>query len=379
VPISQTEGVPIPPALDRIPNSFEREGWVIVPILAAGPDQISSQWLTNRLCRNEHLPKGEVVSVNIKARHKHHFALEVDYSDDAPGFLPRDFILKWYSDRYGIREGVFFDEIVPAMNAPPVPPCYDVNVDWKTGQTHILLKDLSATHYVPSPPYRSLGREEFERVVRAYVEIHAHWWDPPQIGQREILRYAGIGVSHEAISPQTIRENERYFAEEVLPARVDELGDQFPAEWQRLCERVIRSWAGLFIQRITGMAGLTLIQGDAQLGNVLLPRAPQLNRPVIIDWEGCTWGLGVWDLTRTLIQTEFSSGERTELEGILLHHYQAWLEERGIVDYNIEDCLFDYRLCVLANTPHALVWESHSYLESAMRALRDWECAELLD
>jgi hypothetical protein len=44
------------------------------------PDQISAQWLTNRLRRNGHLSQGEVVSVNIKARHKHHFALEVTYS-----------------------------------------------------------------------------------------------------------------------------------------------------------------------------------------------------------------------------------------------------------------------------------------------------------
>ena len=82
---------------------------------------------------------------------------------------------------------------------------------------------------------------------------------------------------------------------------------------------------------------------------------------------------------RTLIQTEFPSDKRKELEGILLPYYQAGLAERGIRDYGIEDCVADYRLCVLANIPHALVWESHSYLESAMRAFRDWECDKLLD
>ena len=35
--------------------------------------------------------------------------------------------------------------------------------------------------------------------------------------------------------------------------------------------------------------------------------------------------------------------------------------------------------CVLANMPRALMWESRSYLESAMRAFRDWECDGLLD
>ncbi|MFC1996948.1 hypothetical protein ACFLXI_04995 [Chloroflexota bacterium] len=37
------------------------------------------------------------------------------------------------------------------------------------------------------------------------------------------------------------------------------------------------------------------------------------------------------------------------------------------------------RFCVLANILHALSWESFSYLESGMRAFRDWACEELLD
>ncbi len=354
---------------------------MILSELETAPDQISSQWLTNCLRGNGHLSQGEVVSVNIKASHKHHFALEVTYSVDAPDSLPRDLILKWYSGGYpyGMREGLFFDQIVPAMSAPPVPTCFDVNVDWERGQTHILLEDLSATHYVASPPYDGLSRETFEQVMYAYLEVHAHWWDHPRIGREDILRVVGVGVAHEAISPEAIRENERYFAEEVLPARVDQLGERSPGEWQALCERVIASWANLFIQRIAGGAGLTLIQGDAHISNVLLPRDTQLNRPVIIDWEGCIRGIGVWDLARILIQTELPSDERKEIEEFLLPNYQARLAERGIKDYGIEDCIADYRLSVLANIPHALVWESNSYLESAMRAFRDWECDELLD
>jgi len=62
--------------------------------LETAPDQISSQWLTNCLRRNGHLSQGEVISVNIKARHKHHLALEITYSADAPDSLPRELILK---------------------------------------------------------------------------------------------------------------------------------------------------------------------------------------------------------------------------------------------------------------------------------------------
>jgi thiamine kinase-like enzyme len=341
--------------------------------------QITPEWLTNCLRRYEHLPQGEVTSINIKASYKHHFELEVAYSDDAPDPLPRDFILKWYSGGYGTREGFFFHQIVPAMSAPPVPTCYYVGVDRDRGQTTILLEDLSATHCTASPPYRDLDSETFEQVMQALLKIHGHWWDHPQIGQESFLRDAGMGVAHEAISSETIRENERYFTEVALSAREDQHRDMFPVNWQKFFEMAIASWADLFIRRISAGTNLTVIQGDAQLGNTLLPRDRRRDRPIIIDWEGCTRGLGVWDLARTLVQTEFPSDQRMELERKLLPRYQSQLTEYGIKDYSIDDCMADYRLCVLANIPHALVWESHSYLESAMRAFRDWKCDELLD
>ena len=123
---------------------------------------------------------------------------------------------------------------------------------------------------------------------------------------------------------------------------------------------------------------MTLIQGNAQLGNTLLPRDPRTNRPVIIDWEGCTGGLGAWDLARTWIQTGHPSDQRLGFEKVLLPQHHDLLMENGIHDYSLDDCLNDYRLCVLANIPQALSWESLSYLESAMRAFRDWDCDQLL-
>jgi len=53
--------------------------------------------------------------------------------------------------------------------------------------------------------------------------------------------------------------------------------------------------------------------------------------------------------------------------------------EHGIKNYSLDDCLADYRFCVLANIPYALAWEFFSYLESEIRAFRDWACEELLD
>lgn len=343
------------------------------------PDQRRAEWLTGRLRRNGHLPRGEVVSVCIKAAHKHHYALNVTYAAEEPDTLPQDYILKWYSGDYpyGPGEGIFFGRIAPAMVDPPVPACYDVEIGQESGRTHILLEDLSATHFTAPFPYDDLTIETFKQVMSVHLEMHARWWDHPRIAQDDILRIGGLGVAHEAISPDTIRANERYFAEEILPARAAHWEASFKAERQQLCEQAIAAWADLFIKRTERGTGLTLLQGDAQLGNMLLPRDPQRNRPVIIDWEGCTRGLGVWDLARTMIQTELPPDRRKAIEDILLSCYHAQLVERGIRNYSLHDCLDDYRLSVLANIPHALSWESESYLASAMRAFQDWACDKL--
>ncbi len=89
--------------------------------------------------------------------------------------------------------------------------------------------------------------------------------------------------------------------------------------------------------------------------------------------------MGVWDLARTMIQTEMPSKRRKEIEGILLSSYHTGLLERGIKDYSREDCITDYRLSVLSNIPHAMMWETHSYLESALQAFQDWNCNEFLE
>ena len=66
------------------------------------------------------------------------------------------------------------------------------------------------------------------------------------------------------------------------------------------------------------------------------------------------------------------------MERILLPRYQRQVEEEGIVGYDLAMCHSDYRLCILANIPHVLVWGDPAYMEATMTAYGDWECDELL-
>lgn len=112
--------------------------------------------------------------------------------------------------------------------------------------------------------------------------------------------------------------------------------------------------------------------------NILLPHDPQHHHPVLIDWEGCTRGLGLWDMARTLVDCRLPPSARRALEAALLSHYHAGLVASGVRHYSMRDTLDDYRLSVLATIPHALVWEDLSFMEFAMQAYKDWDCETLL-
>jgi hypothetical protein len=216
--------------------------------------------------------------------------------------------------------------------------------------------------------------------VDTYLRVHTSWWnhappsDPRCDGGSD---GAGAPLAHAARSPQTIRIYERSFAAEVLPERATRWGRAFPPRWRTLCERAIAAWAGEFSARMAAARALTLIHGDAHLQNVLLPRDPRTDRPVLIDWEGWTGGLGLWDLAGVLVDWQaggqLPAEARRDLEGTLLSRYHAGLRRAGIRDYSTQDCRDDYRLCLLARIPHALAWRDLPYLSAAIQAFEDWD------
>ncbi|NKB70679.1 MAG: phosphotransferase [Candidatus Latescibacteria bacterium] len=342
-------------------------------------DCITPAWLTERLRANGYLLQSEIVALQIIARHKHHLKLRAVYLGKGAERVPADLILKWYEREHphGWHEGVFYRDIAPAMEDPPIVPCYDAVVEGEFGQTHVLLADLSATHLPVKAEDREYATEAtFRRALDAYLDFHTHWWDHPRISCADMVKPGGLGVSHEAKGAEAIQANERFFLTQALPRWVDAQGDQFPQAWQGVWEKAVVAWARLYQQRTTAEKALTLIQGDAHLENVLIPR--QSGRAAIIDWEGLTRGLGVWDLSRFLLCFSLAVETRRHFEEVLLRQYYRRVDAAGIAGYSLEMCRSDYRLCILANIAHVLVWGDPSYMRSTMAAYRDWACEELL-
>ncbi len=104
--------------------------------------------------------------------------------------------------------------------------------------------------------------------------------------------------------------------------------------------------------------GFTLIHGDVNHNNVLVPR--QGDRPLYLidrqpfDWSLTTW-LGVYDLAYAIV-LEWEVEARRRLEMRVLEHYHDQLTRRGVRGYAWPQLLRDYRLSVAMCVYVAVEW-----------------------
>lgn len=124
-------------------------------IVLTHPDEISAQWLTDRLRQAGTLPSGHVVELShtmadpFGALVLHLWPL---YSADAPTGAPQRLFLKMadpdmHNDAVprGRAEIVFY-RALPPQHTLPVPRCYDAQYDEASGRFQLLMDDLSESH-----------------------------------------------------------------------------------------------------------------------------------------------------------------------------------------------------------------------------------------
>jgi hypothetical protein len=171
---------------------------------------------------------------------------------------------------------------------------------------------------------------------------------------------------------------------------IDAFSDELELHWSALIHEILAHHPRAMAERARDGAGFTLIHGDPNWNNILVPR--EGDRPLFIidrqpfDWSLTVW-LGVYDLAYALV-LDWDIDERRRFELLLLKHYHAQLIERGIRDYPWERLYEDYRLsvamCVYVsiewcrggiNEPWTHVWLP--MLQSSLTACDDLKCREL--
>jgi hypothetical protein len=349
------------------------------------PEQATPEWLTQVLQRSGALPQGRVNQAQAEVATSYTSTivrLRPTYSADAPETAPARLFLKLarldstqrvVGDERRRREVELHNRLVSQMPFPPVARCYDAAYSLETGATHLLFQDVSATHFSGDQAPEAC-RAYWERAMDAFATWHAYWWDHPLLAQLDDR------------TPQEAAQSEVDGVSKCYPRFADAAADHLTPAYRNIYERVLRSLPRL-LQRVAGGTGLTLIHGDANPSNVLLPYDTRRDDALIIDWQ--LWGVSysTEDLSH-LIALYWKKEQREALERPLLMRYHAELVRHGVGHYDWADCWYDYRLAVIDRVLFMPMWfwnagadstEVWSSLGRAMQAFDDLHCEELLN
>ena len=120
--------------------------------------------------------------------------------------------------------------------------------------------------------------------------------------------------------------------------------------------------------------------------------SPEGGEPfTVIDWQAIGRRRGTWDVGMFLGQS-LRPDVRAEVEFDLLSLYVKTLVNNGVQDYDIDQCLLDYRLCLLHRfgslistiaampfTPKQIQMHVDILLPRNIAAILDNDAASLLD
>jgi hypothetical protein len=347
-------------------------------------EQVTPEWLTETLRRNGFLEQGQVKGVAVRATHTHPVSivshLAVTYATGAPPDVPTRLFLKVSNPDFEPaaprarppEEIEFYNSVAPRMPAAPVPRCFDAAYSQTTGRAHLLLEDLSATHYHPPLPLADM-LAECELATDCLARVHAFWWEHDQLGR-------GVG---RLLSAAAVEELARAAATNFTRF-ASAHGERLSTSERRLFERVVavfpRPWA-----RLTEAKGLTVTHGDAHQWNFLFPRAPHDGRAYLIDWQLWHVHIGPRDLAYMLMLW-CAPERRVRMEQTLLRRYHEALLAGGVEGYSWADCWKDYRWSAVrtifiplwhwAKGRPETLWGPQ--LARALRAFADLRCDELL-
>ena len=348
-------------------------------------DQVTPEWLTDVLRQSEALTSGRVASIGLESSERilsTSTRLRIAYSENATGAMPPRLFLKTVNaeqdeDFFGVSEVNYYRRDYKGLACAPIPRCYDAVFSEERRCYHLLLDDLANSHIEAKHKPRTLAYGL--ALAEALACLHAHWW-----GAKRLAELGEAIPSSQQI--ERFVEIARPGASHILGAFTGELKSHWPAAINGILERHPQA----MVERTSDDSGFTLIHGDANWNNILVPR--DADQPLYIidrqpfDWSLTVW-LGVYDLAYVLV-LDWDIDERRRFEFPILRHYHEQLTTRGILDYSWEQLVWDYRLSAVICIYVAIEWCRggineqwvHVWLpmlQQALTACDDLDCREL--
>jgi len=357
-------------------------------------EQITPEWLTALLRDEGVLGSAEAIAVRIEPRdnvwNSKAYSLLPSYRGDSSR-APARLFLKLKGDHWGREEAEFYRYVRSSgTNLPALVPCFSAEYDETTGDSHLLLTDLSETHFTPFTIAQFRALEVVPEPVYLYqvvdcvAEFHAYWWEHQLLG----TGFAAVDPTFATRDGLTSKLDKRG---EELAAFVASVGGTLDADQIHLLKeaqsRLPAIWDRYLADRIPPMRALTLINGDCYFIQFLCPKRPESDRTHMIDLDSINACLPAFDLMY-LFTTFWTREQRLEggREMSALKRYHERLQEGGVSNYSFDELLLDYRVSIALNVLHPIWDQQHGASDAYWRpklsccvaAFQDWDCMELL-
>jgi hypothetical protein len=347
------------------------------------PATIEPTQLTATLRTAGVLPEGQVTSVRsvhdfpTVLSHLHRLKLEYE---GAAANAPRHLYLKTGQPGgpgaamdSGRREVAFYTTVAPETPPGLLPRCFDAQAAPAGATWHLLLEDLTDTHFVasqwPLPPTVA----QTEIIMRCRARFQAAWWDHPRLGD---------GVGNRPLDDEI--DQWRVWLAKLYEDFADALGERLSPQRRMLYEKLFAE-APRLMQRTRAWRHVTIVQGDAHVWNCFLPNDGAPEAPRLFDWDAWQIAVGTEDLAY-MIAMHWYPDLRQRAELPLLDAFHGELLAHGVTGYDRRALQDDYRLSVLWQTtrpiwmrsvgiPPAIWWNN---LERIHLAVDDLDCRELL-
>jgi len=223
---------------------------------------------------------------------------------------------------YEVEAGLY-RELAPRLLTTSIPACYFAAHDPDSDDYTVLLRDFPTAR--TGDQLTGVSAADATLAVTEMAVLHATAWEDPYLAGLTWLNRGDAGS--------------RAFTAALVTSMYEGFRDRYarriPSEGLALVERFLPS-----LEAYLGIDGepRTLVHGDFRADNLLF----DLPRPAILDWQTCTRGAGVMDLSYFLASSLPIEVRRAEEES-LVRLYQATLAAHGVA-YPWDDCWRAYRL-----------------------------------
>jgi len=355
--------------------------------------------LTELLYKAKMLHRGSVVGIQItenEAFNSHVQHLKVSYSPDILPALPAEMVSKQnvledWGKEAGRREVAFYRLLEQnAEQLPMIIPHFVAEYDESTGNSFLLLQDLSATHHPPITRQQQIQWEGMPadatlyQIVETLAAFHAAWWGHPQSGTYPCE--VDPQLQDEASFQECCQECEQNWRS-CLTAEGSWLPQDIVRDLTEISRLLPGMWERYLSKRFPERHQLTVAHTDAYLANFLVPRSDKTGAVFMMDWQGPYTTIGAYDLVM-MCASFWTPAQRQEnnREETMLRRYLATLHMHGITHYTWNHLLEDYRWMLLIFLQVA-IWDQtngskrHYWwpkLQCLISAVRDLDCLSLL-